>query len=123
MKKFIIIFLMLIIVCGCEKNNKIECTLNNEKDETMKSYMKVTLISDGDIIEKESLYAVYRFKSEEEATKNYSKVEKILEQDDSIKLEQNKENIIAKGEKNLKSMQYDKTAKVDYYEQLGYTCK
>lgn len=123
MKKIIIVLFVIFLTCGCGKSKKVECILNNEKDENMKSYMRVTLFTNGDTVEKEKLYAVYKFKSEKVATDNYSKVEKIIEQDDSIKLVQNKENIIAKGEKDLKSMQYDKDSKVKYYEQLGYTCK
>ena len=123
MKKIFVAFLFIFLLCGCGKDKKIECSLNNEKDEKMKTYIKVTLTTKGDLVEKEELYAVYRFKTEKDATDNYSAIEKEFEQDKSIKLKQNGENIIATGEEDLKSMQYDKKSKVEYYEKLGYTCK
>ena len=72
---------------------------------------------------RDRLYAVYQFKDEESASKNYSTIENILEQDSTVKLEQMDERIVAQGEKDITSMQYDKKTKVAYYEQLGYTCK
>jgi hypothetical protein len=122
-KKFIVILLLLCLVCGCGKKKKIECTLKNDKDENMRSYIRVTLVANKEMVETEELYAVYKFKSKEEASKNYDKIEKIIAQDDSVKLEQNEENIIAKGKKDVTNMQYDTNAKVSYYEQLGYTCE
>ena len=89
----------------------------------MRSYIRVTLVSNKDMVQTEELYAVYKFKTAEDATKNYDKIEKVIAQDDSVKLEQNQENIIAKGKKDVTSMQYDSKAKVAYYEQLGYTCE
>ena len=89
----------------------------------MKSYMKVTLISEKDVVQKEELYAVYKFKDSESAEKQYSRVEEIFDQDESVSVKQQNENIIAEGEKDVTNMQYDKESKVSYYEQLGYTCK
>ena len=123
MKKYAIVVLLLLILCGCSEKQKTECTLKNENDEKMKSYIRVTLISDKNMVEKEELYAVYKFKSKEDATDNYDKIEKIVEQDDSVKLEQVDENIVAKGTKDVTTMQYDTKAKISYYEQLGYTCE
>ena len=122
-KKYIVVLLLLCLLCGCGKKKKVECTLKNDKDETMRSYIRVTLVSNKDMVETEELYAVYKFKTAEDATKNYDKIEKIIAQDDSVKLEQNEENIIAKGKKDVTNMQYDSEAKVAYYEQLGYTCE
>lgn len=120
--KSLIILLLLILLCGCGKK-QIECIYKNEKDENMKSYMRVTLVYEDELIKSEKLYAVYQFKDEESASKNYSTIEKILEQDSSVNLEQMDERIVAQGEKDITSMQYDKKTKVAYYEQLGYTCK
>lgn len=122
-KKFIIVLLLLCLLCGCGKKKKVECTLKNDKDENMRSYIRVTLVANEDMVETEELYAVYKFKTKEDATKNYDKIEKIIAQDDSVKLEQSDENIIAKGKKDVTSMQYDTKAKVEYYRQLGYTCE
>ena len=122
-KKYIVILLFIFLLCGCGKKTKVECTLKNDKDETMRSYIRVTLVSNKDMVQTEELYAVYKFKTAEDATKNYDKIEKVIAQDDSVKLEQNQENIIAKGKKDVTSMQYDSKAKVAYYEQLGYTCE
>ena len=122
-KKFIIVLLLLCLLCGCGKKKKVECTLKNDKDENMRSYIRVTLVANEDMVETEELYAVYKFKTKEDATKNYDKIEKIIAQDDSVKLEQSDENIIAKGKKDVTSMQYDTKAKVEYYKQLGYTCE
>ncbi len=121
-KKLILVLLLLVLLCGCGKK-QIECIYKNEKDENMKSYMRVTLMYEEDLIKSEKLYAVYQFKDEESATQKYSVIEKILEQDSTVKLEQMGERIVAQGEKNVTSMQYDKKTKVAYYEQLGYTCK
>lgn len=123
MKKNIIVVLLLLILCGCAEKKKTECILKNEKDENMKSYIRVTLISNKDMVETEELYAVYKFKSKEDATENYDTIQKVVEQDDSVKLEQVNENIVAKGTKDVTSMQYDTKAKISYYEQLGYTCE
>ena len=123
MKKYIMLVLLLALLCGCSKKVKTECIYNNEKDESMKSYMRVTLISNNDVVEKEELYAVYKFKDSDSASSNYEKIESVLKQDSSVKLEQIDESIIAKGEKDVTSMQYDKEAKILYYEQLGYTCE
>ena len=122
MKKNIVMLLLVLMLCGCGKQKK-ECILNNEKDEDMKSYMRITLTYNKEIVETEELYAVYKFKTKEEATKNYSTIEQIMEQDDSVKVEQVDENIIAKGIKDVTNMQYDTEAKISYYEQLGYTCE
>lgn len=122
MKRKIIILFLLFVLCGCGKD-KTECTYDNEKDENMKSYMKVTLISEKDVVQKEELYAVYKFKDSESAEKQYSRVEEIFDQDESVSVKQQNENIIAEGEKDVTNMQYDKESKVSYYEQLGYTCK
>ena len=70
MKKNIIVVLLLLLICGCKDKKKTECTLKNEQDETMKSYIRVTLTSSNDMVETEELYAVYKFKSKEEATEN-----------------------------------------------------
>ena len=123
MKKIFLITILLLVICGCSNNKKVECTYKNEKNEDIKSYIRVTLYTKKDTVEKEELYAVYKFKNNKEAEKNYKTVEKTFEQEESIKLEQNNQNIIAKGIKNIKDMQYDKKAKVSYYEQLGYSCK
>lgn len=122
-KKIIVVLLLICLLCGCGKKKKVECVLNNDKNEDMRTYIRVTLVSNKDMVETEELYAVYKFKTKEEASKNYDKIEKTISQDDSVKLEQSDENIIAKGKKNVTSMQYDLDAKVEYYKQLGYTCK
>ncbi len=123
MKKILITMLFIFLLCGCKKESKTECLLTNEKNEDMKSYIRVTLVSNKDTVEKEELYAVYKFKSKKEATNRYTAIEDIFGQEASIKVEQNNENIIAQGTKDLKDMQYDKKSKISYYEQLGYSCK
>ncbi len=123
MKKYLVVLSLIIVLCGCSKKEKTECIYNNEKDETMKSYVRVTLVSNKDLVEKEELYAVYKFKDSDSAEANFKKIEEVLEQDGSLKIEQIDESIVAKGEKNVTSMQYDKEAKISYYEQLGYTCE
>ncbi len=122
MKKKIIIIFLLIILCGCGKK-KIKCVFNDDDKENMKSYRSVLLISEKGTIKTEELYAVYKFKDSSTAEKYYNSVEKIFEQDDSITVEQKDENIIAKGKKDVTKMQYDEKSKINYYEQLGYTCK
>ena len=123
MKKILIMMLFILLLCGCKKESKVECLLTNEKDENMKSYIRVTLVAKDDTIEKEELYAVYKFKSSKAAEKRYTAIEDIFGQEASIKVEQNNENIIAQGKKDLRDMQYDKKSKISYYEQLGYSCK
>ena len=120
-RKMIIIFLILIL-CGCGKKTT-KCIYNDEENENLKSYRTVTLISEEDTVKTEELYAVYKFKDSDSAEQNYKSIEKIFEQDEIITVEQNEENIIAKGKKDVTKMQYDKKSKIDYYVQLGYTCK
>ena len=122
MKKKIIIIFLLFILCGCG-NKKIKCVFDDEEKENMKSYRNVLLISENGTIKTEELYAVYKFKDSATAEKYYSSIEKIFEQDDSIIVEQKDEKIIAKGKKDVTKMQYDEKSKINYYEQLGYTCK
>lgn len=123
MKKITIIILLLFLVCGCSNNKKIECIYKNEKEDNMKSYIRVTLHSKKDTVNKEELFAVYKFKTKKAAEDGYKAIEKTFSQEDSIKVEQNNQNVIAKGTKDISDMQYDKKAKVSYYEQLGYSCK
>lgn len=122
MKKAALLVLLLIIITGCSKK-EVSCTYKSEENEDAKSYMRVNLISRNEIVEKEELYAVYKFKTSDDATKNYDEIEKILEQDSTVKIEQKDNNIIAQGEKDVSDSKYDLKSKVEYYEQLGYTCK
>ena len=64
-----------------------------------------------------------KFESEKEASKNYTKIQDVLEQESSLKVRQNKDTIIAEGNKEYKDIQYDKNTKIEYYEKLGYSCK
>ena len=123
MKKNLLILFFVFLICGCSNQKNIECILNNEENDDIKSYIRVSLISDHDIVKTEELYAVYKFKDEKSATENYKTIEETFEQDDTLKLVQNKENITVKGKKDVTNMQYDKKSKISYYEQLGYTCK
>ncbi len=123
MKKNLLILFFVFLICGCSNQKNIECILNNEENDDIKSYIRVSLISDNDIVKTEELYAVYKFKDEKSATENYKTIEETFEQDDTLKLVQNKENITVKGKKDVTNMQYDKKSKISYYEQLGYTCK
>jgi len=122
MKKQIFILFFIFLLCGCG-NKSVKCIFNDEEKENVKSYRSVLLVSENGTIKTEELYAVYKFKDSSEAEKNFEFIKKIFEQDESIKVEQNDENIIAKGKKDVTSMQYDEKAKISYYEQLGYTCK
>lgn len=122
MKKATLLILLLLIISGCSKK-EVSCIYKNEENENAKSYMRVNLTSDDDIVVKEELYAVYKFSSEAEATNNYHDIERILEQDSTVKIEQKDNNIIAKGQKDVSSSKHSLESKVEYYEQLGYTCK
>lgn len=122
--KLIVLLSIVFIICGCSnEESEVSCLYKNEKDENMKSYIRVTLISNEGVVEKERLYSVYKFKNSTEAEKKYSQLESVLEQDSSVKVEQMEERVVAKGEKDVTSMQYDEETKIAYYEQLGYTCK
>ena len=122
MKKLWPLLLMPLLICGCGKK-KIDCLYKDEQNEEMKTYTRVTLETDGDIVAQEKLYAVYVFKNTAAATQNYSKIESIINKDSSLKLEQVEERIRATGTKNISKDKYDKKTKVAYYEQLGYTCE
>lgn len=124
MKKFKIFILMifLIILSGCSSKENI-CTFDKKENEDYKIHVTLTLYSNSDIVEKEKIESQYIFKSKEDADKNYKLIEKTFEQDDSLKIEQNNETITVLGEKDVTQMKYDKNSKIDYYEQLGYTCK
>ncbi len=122
MKKFLLILVIVMLLSGCRKN-EISCIYKDEDGKKMNSYMRITLVYEDDTIVKEKLNAVYQFKSKEEATANYDKIEKVLEKDATVKLRQVEERIAASGEKDVSSMQYDRKTKIDYYEKLGYTCK
>lgn len=122
MKKLGILLLVPLILCGCG-TNKIDCSYKDESKEEMKTYTRVTLEAKNDTIKKEKLYAVYVFKNATEASQNYSKIQSIISQDTTVKLEQVGERIRATGEKDVSKDKYDKKSKIAYYEQLGYTCK
>jgi esterase/lipase superfamily enzyme len=122
MKKLWLLLLMPLLLCGCG-TKEIDCIYKDETNADMKSYTRVTLETDGDTITKERLYAVYVFKNADAASKNYSKIEAIINQDTTVKLEQVEERIRATGTKDVSKDKYDKKAKIAYYEQLGYTCK
>jgi len=124
MKKSYIIMLSLltIFISGCNKN-ETTCTLDKEDSEEMKSYTEIKLHYNDDIIKKEEIKIQYIFKSNELLDSNYNKIEDILKQDDSLKIEQSDKKIIVRGEKDVSEMKYDKKSKISYYEQLGYTCK
>lgn len=122
-KKQMLLLILLILTGGCKNNKKeINCIYKDDDNEKMKSYMRVTISYDNDIVLSEKLNAIYQFNSKEEASANYNKIEKILEQDETVKLRQIDKKIAAEGEKDVSFMQYDQKAKVSYYEQLGYTC-
>lgn len=122
MKKYLLIIFLIMLLTGCKKNNKVVCEL--EKNENgLNSSVKVTLINKKDTVEKEILYAEYKFESEKEASNNYTKIQDVLEQESSLKVRQNKDTIIAEGNKEYKDIQYDKNTKIEYYEKLGYSCK
>ena len=122
MKKYIFIVLLLFLLSGCKKNNKVECTYKKSEN-NVDSYLKVTLVNNKDTVEKEILYAEYKFESEKEASNNYTKIQDVLEQESSLKVRQNKDTIISEGEKVYDDVQYDKSTKIEYYEKLGYSCK
>ncbi len=122
MKKVTLLILLLVIMTGCGKK-EVSCIYKNEENDRAKSYMRVNLTSYNDTVAKEELYAVYKFETSDSAEKKYDELEKILEQDSTVKIEQRENNIIAKGEKDVSSSKYDIESKVEYYEQLGYTCK
>lgn len=123
MKKCLLMLILIVTLCGCVKKKNTECILNNEENDTVKSYIRVSLESDNDVVKTEELYAVYKFKDEKLATEGYKSIEKTFEEDDTLKLVQNKENITVKGKKDVSDMKYDRKSKISYYEQLGYTCK
>lgn len=124
MKKSLILIIMLLILCGCNKK-EVNCIYKDENSNNAKSYLRVTLVcnEDDNIVEEESLYAVYQFKSTSAAEKNYDNIEKLLSSDSTVKLEQIDNNIVAHGTKDVTSSQYDIETKIKYYEKLGYTCK
>lgn len=121
--KMLVILLLVFILCGCTEEKESSCVFKDERNEDMKSYVRVTLISEDDMVKKERLYAVYKFKDAKSAEEGYSTIEDVLKQDISVKLEQMEERIVAKGEKDVSSMEYDLEGKISYYKQLGYTCK
>ncbi len=124
MKKILGLLMLVSVLSGCKKNTKeINCVYEKEEDNKAKSYMHVTLVYNEDIILSEKLDATYTFSTKEEADSNYSKIEKVLEKDDTVILKQNDTSIAANGEKDVSSMKYDPMAKVAYYEELGYTCE
>ncbi len=120
-KSIILIFIIMFLV-GCE-NKTNTCTFDKEENGDAKTHVSITLYSNDEIVEKEVIDSEYKFKSKEDADKNYEKIEKKLEQDESIRIEQNEEVITVHGEKDVTDMKYDKKSKIAYYEQLGYTCK
>lgn len=122
MKKVTLLILLLLFITGCSKK-EVSCIYKSEDNEDAKSYMRVNLTSYNDTVNKEELYAVYQFKTSEAAEKKYDEIEKILSQDSTVKIEQKENNIIAQGEKDVSSSKHDLKSKVEYYEQLGYTCK
>ena len=124
MKKNYIIILMLLIlfISGCGKK-ETTCTLDKNSNEDMKSYTEIKLYYNDDIVTKEEIKIQYIFKSNELLENNYKKIEEVLQQDDSLKIEQSDKKIIVRGEKDVSDMKYDKKSKIEYYEQLGYTCK
>lgn len=122
MKKIFLLLIVLVTITGCRKK-EVSCIYKSEEQEDAKSYMRVNLTSKNDVVVEEQLYAVYKFKTSEEAEKRYGDIEKILEQDSTVKLTQRENNIIAEGVKDVSESKNDLKSKVEYYEQLGYTCK
>ncbi len=124
MKKLMCLLVLFMLLSGCSNDKKeISCIYKDESKDSMKSYMRVTMVYDKNIVLTEKLNAVYQFPNTTEASANYSKIEKVLEKDDTVNIRQVEERIAADGEKDVSSMQYDPEAKVAYYEELGYTCE
>lgn len=123
MKKILISLTLVLLLCGCKEEKEYSCIFKDERTDDMKSYVRVTLTSEDDIVKNERLYAVYKFKDAKSAEDGYSTIEEVFKQDISVKIEQKEERIIAQGEKDVSEMKYELEGKVSYYEQLGYTCK
>ncbi len=123
-KKLLFIFLFLFILCGCSsKQKEISCRYINDNNELMQSAMKVILTLENDKVIKEKLSASYTFKDAETASANYKSIEEVLEKDETVIIRQDKEKILASGEKDVRKQNYSLKDQVLYYEQLGYTCK
>lgn len=120
--KTIILIMFIAVLSGCS-NKKTVCTFDKEENGDAKTHVSITLYSNNDVVEKEEIESEYVFKSKEDADKNYKAIEKTIEQDKSLKIEQSDEIITVHGEKDVTDMKYDKKSKMAYYEQLGYTCK
>lgn len=119
--KILMLFMFIIILSGCESKKKV-CTFDKEEND-IKTQVSINLYIKEDIIEKEEIESKYIFKTKEDADNNYKILEKTIEQDNSLKIEQKDEIITVYGEKDVTEMKYDKKSKIAYYEQLGYTCK
>ena len=89
--KMLVIFLLVFILCGCTEEKESSCIFKDERNEDMKSYVRVTLISEDDMVKKERLYAVYKFKDAKSAEEGYSTIEDVLKQ--ALKLAYNLEMI------------------------------
>lgn len=91
-------------------------------EDNQKAYLNITFTYDNNKL-KEKLHAKYKYESIEKANENYPEVEKILSEEETIKVHQEDDAIIAEGEKLDDVSKDEYASKIAYYEELGYTCK
>lgn len=118
----ILMILILILCTSCKTKNKEVVCRYVDMEDMRKAYLNITLTYDNNKL-KEKLHAKYKYESISKANENYPEVEKILGEEETIKVHQEDDAIIADGERLDDVSKDEYASKIAYYEELGYTCK